>query len=123
MNDSASLVATVWSLVAPMLPQHWQQAIPLFALACSCGAGVILQIWTPAAGSRLTWLWRLLTWLNAARGRNAPVIQPGIKSLAIPADADRGALAARIGLDPGQANPRRLLRSHGLPGMPPPDPG
>ncbi|CAP57501.1 hypothetical protein [Gluconacetobacter diazotrophicus] len=123
MTDPASFLVTVWSLVAPMLPERWQQAIPLLVGACCFGAGVILQFWTPAAGSRLAWLWRLLTWLNAARGRNAPVIQPGIKSLAIPADADRGVLAARIGLDPDRANPRRLLRTHGVPGLPPPDPG
>ncbi|MBM9401532.1 hypothetical protein JUN65_08025 [Gluconacetobacter azotocaptans] len=113
--DPLSLISTVWTVVAPMLPEHWQQAIPWLALASTYLAGVALSFWTPAKGSRLEWLWRLLTWLNAARGKNAPVIQPGLKSLAIPRDADRTALAAMIGQDPLSSNPRRLLQSGGVP--------
>lgn len=107
--DPVTVATDIWSVVGPMLPDTWQRALPLLAMA-ACGlAAIALQFWTPPAGSRWVWLWYLLTWLAAARGRNAPVSQPGVKSLAIPVDADRAALARQLGIDPAQANPRRLL--------------
>ena len=122
MDPITQIVAVVWPLVAPFLPEHWRQALALLGLACCPLAGLVLQFWTPSPGSRGVALWQALTWIAIARGRNAPVSQPGIKSLAIPVDADRSALALQLGIDPARANPRRLLSAPLPPGRPP-DPG
>lgn len=118
MDPVSQIAMVLWPVISPFLPEHWRQALPLLALACCPLAGFVLQIWTPPRNSRWVALWQLLTWIANARGRNAPVSQPGIKSLAIPVDADRAALARQIGIDPAQANPRRLLAVSR-----PPDPG
>jgi len=118
----AQVIAQIWPLIAPFLPERWQQGI-LFGLAIASPiAGLIISRWTPAKGSRLEWLWRVLALLNVARNRNAPVSQPGLKSMAIPTDADRRAIAEKVGIDPLTANPRRLLKSGGVPQPIPSDP-
>ncbi|GBQ28451.1 hypothetical protein AA12717_2956 [Gluconacetobacter sacchari DSM 12717] len=122
MDPVSQIAMYLWPVVSPYLPEHWRQVLPLLALACCPLAGFALQVWTPAPGSRWVVLWQLLTWIANARGRNAPVSQPGIKSLAIPLKADRAALARQIGVDPAQANPRRLLAAPRAP-IRPPDPG
>ena len=98
---------TLFQTVLPYLPAKAAGDIVSILTFLIAAAALAMRFWKPpAAGSRLSLLYKVVSSLAQSKGWNTNAYQPDAKALMIPAEASRTIEAAKLGLDPASTHPK-----------------
>ena len=98
---------TLFQTVLPYLPARYAGDIVSILTFLIAAAALAMRFWKPpAAGSRLSLLYKVVSSLAQSKGWNTNAYQPDAKALMIPAEASRTIEAAKLGLDPASTHPQ-----------------